>query len=498
MRGRWLIPLPLIALALLLPGVLAPLVPVESISTAGGSVQVCFDVYVAGRGRPLAILLPELGLRKESLSGLARYLQSGGMNVLALELRGHGCSGGTSPWLTDYGKGRDVSGSITPILGDVVAVGVWARERLQPRGVVVVGHGAGGGVAMMAGQALRANATIALAPAPTPGVLAPDQPRNLLIVGGYLDDRARPEMLEWVGLHTDAFPGRVTGSHRDGSARTITYTWNDHYTMILDPAVWAAVRDWAKLSLGGEGETETTIALPTPLIALGSTGLLAAGLWSILGGRGRPTRLAVHRWALVKVYSAHGGLITALALFILWPWAGHLPSSSLLLITIPLGWAVASYFVGERISVARPMKGRVFVLSLASGYMVALAVGWLLSPVNPLLPTLPQLPPIFLYTILLLPFTLYEEGVLGPLLQGRGGPWLEFSMKALSLAIALLLTKVFAGSPYPLAPHAYWFAAALLVSCLCGALLRGGGVNPGPFKAAAWALWVSASSYYVG
>jgi dienelactone hydrolase len=497
MRSRWLISLPLIALALVLPWAAAPMVSVESISTAGGAVSVCFDAYVAGRGRAMAILLPELGLRKESLSGLARYLQSSGMNVLVLDLRGHGCSGGTSPWLTDYGKGRDVSGSVTPILGDVVAVGVWARERLQPRGVVVVGHGAGGGVAMMAGQALRANATIALAPAPTPGVLAPDQPRNLLIIGGYLDDRARPEMLEWVGLHTDAFPGRVTGSHGDGSARTITYTWNDHYTLILDPAVWAAIREWAKLSLGGE-EQASTITLPSPVVALGSTGLLATGLWSTLGGRVRPTRVAVHRWGLVKIYSSHAGLLIALALFILWPWAGLLPSSSLLLITIPLGWAVAPYFVGEGGPLARPMKGRAFTVSLASGYMVALAVGWLLNPVNPLLPTLPQLPPVFLYTILLLPFTIYEERVLGPMLQGRGGPWLEFGMKAISLGIMLVFTKIFAGSPYPVAPHAYWFAPALLVSCLCAALLRGGNVNPGPFKAASWAVWVSASSFYVG
>jgi alpha-beta hydrolase superfamily lysophospholipase len=90
---------------------------------------------------PAVVLVHMLGRSREDWNALADRLEQAGMMVVAVDLRGHGRSGGTAA-------------TLAPMVDDVRAAIAWlsARPGVRPGAVGVVGGSLGANLAMLAGS----------------------------------------------------------------------------------------------------------------------------------------------------------------------------------------------------------------------------------------------------------------------------------------------------------------------------------------------------------
>lgn len=115
---------------------LSAIVGVEPLAAAGRNVSwtaadgtsLAGTLYETGRQGPGVVLVHMLGRSKDEWAAVAARLQEAGITVLALDLRGHGNSGGSG-------------GALGPMAGDVRAAVDWlaARGNIRPGAMALVG-----------------------------------------------------------------------------------------------------------------------------------------------------------------------------------------------------------------------------------------------------------------------------------------------------------------------------------------------------------------------
>jgi pimeloyl-ACP methyl ester carboxylesterase len=107
--------------------------------TASDGTTLAGMLYEAGRQGPGVILVHMLGRSKDEWGAVAMRLQEAGTTVLALDLRGHGNSGGTNA-------------TLAPMTGDVRSAADWLLSRggVRPGALAIVGASFGATLAVLA------------------------------------------------------------------------------------------------------------------------------------------------------------------------------------------------------------------------------------------------------------------------------------------------------------------------------------------------------------
>ena len=107
--------------------------------TAPDGTSLAGMLYETGRQAPGVVLVHMLGRSKDEWAAVASRLQEVGVTTLAMDLRGHGGSSGSS-------------GTLTPMTADVRAAAEWlvARGNVRPGSVAIVGASLGATLAVLA------------------------------------------------------------------------------------------------------------------------------------------------------------------------------------------------------------------------------------------------------------------------------------------------------------------------------------------------------------
>ena len=107
--------------------------------TAADGTTLAGTLYETGRQTPGVVLVHMLGRSKDEWGTVAARLQEAGVTVLAIDLRGHGGSGGSAA-------------SFAPMVGDVRAAIDWlaSRGNVRPGALAVVGASFGATLAVQA------------------------------------------------------------------------------------------------------------------------------------------------------------------------------------------------------------------------------------------------------------------------------------------------------------------------------------------------------------
>jgi dienelactone hydrolase len=188
----------------------------------------------SNRPAPGVLLVHMLGRSKDEWSGLADRIQSAGATVLAVDLRGHGSSGGTG-------------GTIAPMASDVRVALDWlvTRPGVRPDAVAVVGASLGANLA-----------AVVAADAPAVRALALLSP-SLDYRGVRLDSAVMKKLGDrpvWLAASTedpyalrsvkDLAAGSASREQRLSAARA-------HGTALLssDPDLARALLDWLRRTL---------------------------------------------------------------------------------------------------------------------------------------------------------------------------------------------------------------------------------------------------------
>lgn len=189
----------------------------------------------AGRPAPAVVLVPMLHRTQADWEGLASRLSADGITALAMDLRGHGRSGGTA---SDLGA----------MTGDVRAAVLWltAWPSVRSGGIGLVGASLGANLALLAGAELPAVALVA--------VLSPSLEYRGVRVGAEVMTRlgARPV---WMAASTeDPLALRTLKALAEvGAGRREQYlsTAVAHGTNLLaaDESVGTALVDWLRQRL---------------------------------------------------------------------------------------------------------------------------------------------------------------------------------------------------------------------------------------------------------
>lgn len=119
--------------------------------TAADGTQLAGMLYEAGRQSPGVVLVHMLGRSKDEWAAVAARLQEAGATVLAMDLRGHGGSGGNGS-------------AFGPMPGDVRTAAEWltARGGVRPGALAIVGASLGATLAVMAAADLPSVRAVAL------------------------------------------------------------------------------------------------------------------------------------------------------------------------------------------------------------------------------------------------------------------------------------------------------------------------------------------------
>jgi pimeloyl-ACP methyl ester carboxylesterase len=109
---------------------------VEIVMADGLKVQGSFYPVTGGGTAPAALLLHQLGENRNQWSVFANSLAEKGYNVLAVDMRGHGKTGGKQNW--------------TLAESDSAALMAWLRKQpgVDPARVVIIGASIGGNLAL--------------------------------------------------------------------------------------------------------------------------------------------------------------------------------------------------------------------------------------------------------------------------------------------------------------------------------------------------------------
>src|SRR5262245_16227540 len=221
-------------------------------------------------GRPLPAVVVVHGVAVAGAScapGLAIPLAQNGYLTLAVDVRGHGHSGGTLPRgeLNDHLAMLDARAPQPEV---EAAVDFLERHpRAAGPGVVLVGHSRGGWAATSVGlrrDDVRGVVCIGAAPV----ICDPTSPRNFFLLTAGVEDLCPPrKCLDALALATGGAadsPGQQLGEFDRGTARS----WQvidraNHFSTVVDNEVTRRVVQWVGQSFGAEGEPVSSDWLPS-------------------------------------------------------------------------------------------------------------------------------------------------------------------------------------------------------------------------------------------
>ena len=220
---------------------------VDTISIPADNQQLSGLLYIPSEAhpdnpRPAVVLAHGISSSKETVSGIALELARRGIVSLAIDLLGHGDSGG----------------KLSPADSSIGMVAAADHIRSLPyvdSGLIgVAGHSLGAGAARGTAFAIDASASAFIGGGISgghrqEGALTQSSPRNLLVaIGGHdvlFDIETLAETLQPIfGATTPVEPGVTYGDIVSGRARKLVVTPTIHLLEPLDPSIVSEVVDW--------------------------------------------------------------------------------------------------------------------------------------------------------------------------------------------------------------------------------------------------------------
>jgi dienelactone hydrolase len=235
---------------------------------------------------PAAVVLHGTAASHASCApGLAVPLARLGFAVLAIDLRGHGRSGGGVA-RHDYDQ-LEAMLRTAPDQPELDAA--LAFLRAQPfvdhrQGLALLGHSRGGWVAASAGRR-RPDVSCVVSVSCAPAFCDPRQPRNVLFLMGGLDQviPARDYLAAFGRATAErGEPGATFGDFGRGTARLLVLSpWGLHLSTLADPTVTRRAVQWAAWAVGRRPGTVPGERL---MIATAAVVVASLGALLVLGG----------------------------------------------------------------------------------------------------------------------------------------------------------------------------------------------------------------------
>lgn len=228
-------------------------IDVRMISIPDGDLQLGGFLYrpntATGQSpRPGIIIAHGIASSKQIMSGIALELARRGFVTLAIDLVGHGNSGGSLE------SAKDLS------LGTSAAIQyLKSQPYVNASDIALVGHSLGAGAIRAAAAASDQSiiATVFIAGGfgstvadPAYGILTTEFPRNLLVIVGQYDSlfdlpQLETEILPPVfGTPDPVIPGMLYGSFSDQTARKLVTPDTTHLLEPLDPTAISEIDSW--------------------------------------------------------------------------------------------------------------------------------------------------------------------------------------------------------------------------------------------------------------
>lgn len=338
---------------------------------------------------PAAVVLHGTAVSQASCApGLAVPLARIGFVVLAVDLRGHGRSGGTVP-RRDYDQ-LEAMLAAAPDQPELDAALAFLRR--QPfvdhrQRVALLGHSRGGWMAATTASR-RSDVSCVVTVSCAPAFCDARRPRNLLFLVGGLDGVIPLRDYLTAFAHATAGhgePGEYFGDYGRGTGRLLVVSpWSLHLSTLADPTISRRAVQWAAWSVGRPPGTVPgeRLMVAGGAVVLASLGALLALGWGVAGmarlilpapapmSAGRP-RAAMATLLLAPLLAAPAAA-----------WVGDgLPDGGVLfagyafaqLLTVALVAAAASRLAPGRASPAARVRG--VALGLAAGALGLLLLG---------------------------------------------------------------------------------------------------------------------------
>lgn len=211
----------------------------------------------AERPCPAVVLVHGISGSKQMLSGIALELARNGFVALAIDLVGHGDSGGVFGGTTDR------------TLGTMAAVRYLEEQQyVNASSIGLVGHSLGAGAARATAAAhsdIFASVYIAggfgeMVDDPEHGVLNSTFPKNLLVIVGEHDvlfdlNLFKKQLIPIFADAQDILCNRLYGSFLDGTARKLLTPTTTHLFEPVDQSVVLETANWINDAMGSEDST---------------------------------------------------------------------------------------------------------------------------------------------------------------------------------------------------------------------------------------------------
>jgi dienelactone hydrolase len=231
---------------------------------------------------PAAVVLHGTSAAQASCApGLAVPLARVGFVVLAIDLRGHGRSGGSVP-RRDYDHLETMLGT-APDQPELDAALAYLRGLPfvdHRKRVALLGHSRGGWVAATT-AAHRTDVSCVVSVSCAPAFCDPRRPRNLLFLMGGLDQVIPARDYLAAFAHATAGhgePGASFGDYERGTGRLLVISpWSLHLSTLADPTVTRRAVQWAAWSVEREPGT-----VPGERLMVATAAVLAASLGALL------------------------------------------------------------------------------------------------------------------------------------------------------------------------------------------------------------------------
>ncbi|MCI0457327.1 MAG: alpha/beta fold hydrolase [Gemmataceae bacterium] len=347
---------------------------------------------------PAAVVLHGTAVSHAScVPGLAIPLARIGFVVLAIDLRGHGRSGGTLP-RSEYVNLETLLSTPAdqPELDAAIAF-LQAQPFVDRSRLALVGHSRGGWIVVDAG-CRREDVACVVSVSSGPTVCTPQRPHNLLFLVGGLDEviparQYRSAFARATGAEVE--PGVLLRDPELGTVRLMVVSpWSLHLSTLADPSMTRRLVQWAAWSVRRDpgrvpGDRLWITNLAVALASLGGllavTGILAALTRRLLPPPEATTRCRFRPAVAALLLTAPAVPFAAAWLGDHWPDGGVLFSShafALLLVaaavTAVAGWAVPASGAKPRQAPLGSSLGRGALLGVLGGslWLTLLGVPW--------------------------------------------------------------------------------------------------------------------------
>ena len=230
---------------------------------------------------PAAVVLHGTAVSHSSCApGLAVPLARAGFVVLAVDLRGHGRSGGALR--------KDEYGDLPALLNapadhaelDAAVAYLKSQPDVDATRLALVGHSRGGWVAATAG-CRRQDVACVVSVSSAPTVCDALRPRNLLLLAGGFDEVIPPrQYAAALARATDgaAAPGQWLGDTDAGTARQLVVSpWSLHLSTLADPTATRRMVQWASWCFRRDPGT-----VPGERLQIAAAAALVASLGALL------------------------------------------------------------------------------------------------------------------------------------------------------------------------------------------------------------------------